>query len=159
MPARACEALGGCRRSAFSASAVQKETPPPQKKLLPVKGSCCFTSLPPLPPAGLGNGSAGGGGVGGTVEPCPRQWDGSFQAVPAPHGCGSGGWREWSFPPSPAVSPAQQVAVLLNPCRRSCCSGDYFIAASCSSEEILIMLIGEAGEGRLSLSCAGKTEG
>lgn len=158
MPARACEALGGCRRSAFSASAVQKETPPPQKKLLPVKGSCCFTSPPPLPPAGLGNGSAGGG-VGGTVEPCPRQWDGSFQAVPAPHGCGSGGWREWSFPPSPAVSPAQQVAVLLNPCRRSCCSGDYFIAASCSSEEILIMLIGEAGEGRLSLSCAGKTEG
>ena len=74
VPARACEALGGCRRSAFSASAVQKETTRKQhrhKKLLPVKGSCCFTSPPPLPPAVLRNGSAGGGGVGGTVRPCP----------------------------------------------------------------------------------------
>lgn len=118
MPTRACEALGGCRRSAFSASAVQKETPPPQKKLLPVKGSCCFTSPPPLPPTRLWKGSAGGG-VAGTVQPAvPRQRDGSFQAVPAPqpcHGSRSGGWGEWSFPPSPAVSPAQQVAVCLIP--------------------------------------------
>lgn len=39
------------------------------------------------------------------------------------------------------------------------CLGDYFIAASCSSEEILIMLFGEAGEGRLSLSRSGKNRG
>lgn len=38
--------------SAFYASAVQKETT--EKKLLPVKGSCCFTSSPPLPPARAG---------------------------------------------------------------------------------------------------------
>lgn len=102
------------------------------KKLLPVKGSCCFTSSPPLPPARAGERlrreqreeEEGGRGLcksaraSGTevsrAELClgPLSVCGRRLLWQRSRGAGGGGR---SFPSSPAVSLAQQVAASLIP--------------------------------------------
>lgn len=138
---------------AFYASAVQKETRK-KKELLPVKGSCCrFTSPPPLPAARLGSGSTGCGErrrrrkrrrLKGTLQKCPGSGTEVSRAELCPGSwpcsavvCGRRWlWRCWrrrsEFSLLAGRFPSSASSCLSNPRQRSCCWGDYFIAASCS---------------------------
>lgn len=160
--------------SAFYASAVQKETK--QKNLLPVKGSCCFTSPPPLPPAGAGERlrgeqreeENGGRGLCENARASGMEVSRAEQCLGPCSICGRRSlWRRSrgdrggsrSPPSSSAVSLAQQVAASLIPGEDPAARAIISVAASCSSKESLITLFQEAGEERLSLSCSGKNRG
>lgn len=86
-----------------------------------------------------------------SVVVCGRRW--LWQSS----GGAGGGGR--SFPSSPAVSLAQQVAVSLIPGKDPAAGAIISSRQAAPSEEILITLFGEAGEGRLSLSRSGKNRG